>query len=74
MIAGILVLLTVVWIASGFCFLGVVWIALGESDVNGDPERDAGYSDDELSDLRRSWDGPEVGTVRTPRTKTTAKQ
>jgi hypothetical protein len=25
------------------------WVAKGESDVNGDPERDAGYSDDKLT-------------------------
>lgn len=28
------------------------WIAQGESDVNGDPERDAGYSDEEIDKQR----------------------
>lgn len=39
------------------CALALVgWIASGESDVNGDPERDAGMTPDEL-DLRwRAWD------------------
>ena len=45
---------------AGFLFLlglaGValaIWISRGESDVNGDPERDAGYTDAEIYAMER---------------------
>ena len=34
----------------------VAWIALGEPDVNGDPERDSGWTDDDIAAASASWD------------------
>lgn len=38
----------------GLVFVGLlIWIGRGESDVNGDPERDAGYASEEIDDMER---------------------
>ena len=44
--------------AASFLFVLVAMcrIASGESDVNGDPERDSGAHGDDISDLPGSWD------------------
>lgn len=39
-----------------FSLVAICWVASGESDVNGDPERDSGASGDEIAALSRSWD------------------
>lgn len=53
---GIIVLLL---LAAWFC--SIIWAA-DEPDVNGDPERDAGYTDDEIATMAKAWDG---GSART---------
>lgn len=41
----------------------VVWIGAGEPDVNGDPERDAGWSDDDLERMASAWDHGSADTA-----------
>lgn len=48
------------------CMLMLVWVAGGEPDANGDPERDAGFNDDEIAELSQSWDRGSEETVTHP--------
>lgn len=50
------VVLTIAAGATGIAALILGWIARGESDCNGAPERDAGASDDDIDRASRSWD------------------
>lgn len=49
---AILVLFVLFVVAVGF----LAYIATGSPDCNGDPERDAGWTDHEIEELSRSWD------------------
>lgn len=46
--------------------LAIAWIASGESDVNGDPERDSGMDDDEIERRNRAWDRGSAETESRP--------
>lgn len=43
-----------------------IWIARGEPDSNGDPERDAGYTDREIAERSRTWDRGSAATELRP--------
>ncbi len=44
----------------------LVWISAGSPDANGDPERDAGWSDREIAERARSWDRGSHATETRP--------
>jgi hypothetical protein len=46
--------------------LAIAWVADGESDVNGDPERDAGQTEDEIEARSRAWDRGSDATSSAP--------
>ncbi len=46
--------------------LAIAWVADGESDVNGDPERDAGMPEDEIEARSRAWDRGSAATSSAP--------
>ena len=46
--------------------LGACWVASGSPDVNGDPERDGGWSEDEIQAMSRHWDHGSLRTHRVP--------
>lgn len=46
--------------------IAIAWVAGGESDVNGDPERDSGMSDDEIEARSRAWDRGSAATHAAP--------
>lgn len=49
-VLGIFALVALVAIVVILSTIGlIIWIARGESDVNGDPERDAGYTEEEIA-------------------------
>lgn len=60
------ILLAIVSLGVGALVLSILWVAAGSPDVNGDPERDAGYSEDEISDLSASWDHGSRRTADSP--------
>ena len=63
---AILSLLIIAVIVLFVAFAWIAWIALGCETVNGDPERDAGATDDEIERLSRSWDHGSRQTICRP--------
>lgn len=49
-----------------FAMIAICWAASGESDCNGDPERDSGMTDDEIAEQSRAWDRGSADTEYHP--------
>ena len=49
--AAVLITLGGLWFIFALC-----WVAKGEPDVNGDPERDAGYSEEQIADTHKRYE------------------
>lgn len=49
LLIGLLYLLAIAALHVIAVFALIAWMARGESDVNGDPERDAGFTDEEIA-------------------------
>lgn len=62
----ILLVLTVAFVLLVIALALVSWIAAGAPDVNGDPERDAGWTDHEIEEMSRTWDHGSAETERRP--------
>lgn len=59
-------LVFVVAVITGAVFALIAWMGSGESDVNGDPERDSGRTEDEIAGMSREWDRGSAKTERRP--------
>lgn len=49
-----------------FAMIAICWAASGSPDVNGDPERDSGLTDEEIADRDRAWDRGSASTESRP--------